>query len=45
MKDPTGRRKKSKAIVFSHHFPQSLVLSLSCLNFHVLRDVIRVVFW
>ena len=31
-----------KAIVFSHHFPQALVLSL---NFHVLRDVIRVGFW
>ena len=31
--------------VFSHHFPQSLVLSLLCLHSHVLRDVIRVVFW
>ena len=34
-----------KAIVFSHPFPQLLVLSLLCLNSHVLRDVIWVVFW
>ena len=26
-------------------FPQSRVLSLLCLNSHVLRDVIRVIFW
>ena len=31
--------------MFCYHFPQSLVLSLLCLNSHVLRDVIRVVFW
>ena len=31
--------------VYVYHFPQSLVLSFLCLNSHVLRDVIRVVFW
>ena len=31
--------------MFPHHFCQSLVLSLFCLNSHVLRDVIRIVFW
>ena len=31
--------------MFSHHFPQSLVPSLLCLNSHVLLDVIRIAFW
>ena len=49
MKGSIGCRKKieclsRKAIVFSRHYPQSLVLSLLCLNSHVLRDVILVVF-
>ena len=37
--------KSRKATVFCYHFPQSLVPSLLCLSSHVLRDVIRVVFW
>ena len=34
-----------KAIVFSHHFPQSLVLSLLCLNSHLLRTLSELFFW
>ena len=33
-----------KAIVFSHHFPQSLVLSLLCLNSHLLRTLSELFF-
>ena len=38
-------KAEKPGIVFSHHFPQPLLLSLLRLNFHVLRDVIRVGFW
>ena len=36
---------KDEKPLFSHPFPQLLVLSFLCLNSHVLRDVIQVVFW